>query len=85
MSMMPIVPTPGRGQVERRRRAEAARAEQQDLGVEQPQLALLADLGQQQVAVVAVALVGVSVRGVVQASPSSFQRLKPPAIETTSV
>ena len=43
----------GRGQVERGRRAEAARADQQDARVEQPQLALLADLGDQQVAAVA--------------------------------
>ena len=57
MSMMPIVPDAGRGQVERGRRAEAAGAEQQHLGVEQLRLALVADLGQQQVALVAVALV----------------------------
>ena len=57
MSMMPIVPDPGRGQVERRRRAEAPGAEQEDLGVEEPLLARLADLGQQQVPVVAGALV----------------------------
>ena len=48
----------GRGQVERGRRAEAAGAEQQHLDVEQLQLALLAHLGQQQVALVAVALLG---------------------------
>ena len=54
--MMPSVPDAGRRQVEGGRRAEAARAEQQHLGVEQLQLARLAHLGQQEVALVAVAL-----------------------------
>ena len=45
-------------EVQRRRGAEPARAEQQDLGVEQLELALLAHLGHQQVALVAVALIG---------------------------
>ncbi len=54
----PERPHPRRGQVERGRGAEAARPEQQDLGVEQLQLARLAHLGQEQVALVAVALVG---------------------------
>ena len=49
---------PGRGQVQGGRRAEPAGAQQQHLGVEQLELALLADLGQQQVALVAVALLG---------------------------
>ena len=53
----------GGGQVQRGRRAEAAGAEQQHLGVEQLQLALLADLGQEQVALVAVALLGGERRG----------------------
>ena len=48
----------GRGEVERGRRAEAAGAEQQHLRVEQLLLALDADLGDQQVARVAVALLG---------------------------
>ncbi len=48
----------GRRQVQRRRRAEPAGAEQQHLGVEQPLLALGADLGDQQVARVALALLG---------------------------
>ena len=47
-----------RGEVERGRRAEPAGAEQQHLGVEQLLLALGADLGQQQVAAVALALLG---------------------------
>ena len=47
---------PGRGQVERGRRAEPAGAQQQHLGVEQLELALEADLGHQQVARVALAL-----------------------------
>ena len=48
----------GRGEVQRRRRAEPAGAEQQHLGVEQLLLALDADLRQQQVARVALALLG---------------------------
>ena len=48
----------GGGEVERGRRAEPAGAEQQDLRVEQLLLALGADLGQQQVAAVALALLG---------------------------
>ena len=48
----------GGGEVQRGRRAEAAGAEQQHLAGEQLGLALGADLGQQQVAPVAVALVG---------------------------
>ncbi len=48
----------GRGQVERRRRAEAAGAEQQHLRVEQLELALEADLGHEDVARVALALLG---------------------------
>ena len=46
----------GRGQVEGGRRAQPAGAEQEDLRVEQLQLAHLAHLGQEQVALVAVAL-----------------------------
>ena len=49
---------PGRGEVERGRRAEAAGAEQQHLRVQQLQLAVDADLGQQRVARVALALLG---------------------------
>src|SRR3954449_9455369 len=48
----------GRREGERRRGAEPARAEQQDLGVEELLLALLADLRQQEVARVALALLG---------------------------
>ncbi len=48
----------GRGEIQRRRRAEATGAEQQHLGVEQLLLALEADLGEQDVARVAVALLG---------------------------
>ena len=48
----------GRRQVQRRRRAEAAGAEQQHLRVEQLLLALDPDLGQQQMARVALALLG---------------------------
>ena len=55
---MPIVPTPGGREVQRGGRAETAGAEQQDLGVEQLLLALLAHLGQEDVAAVAVALLG---------------------------
>ena len=49
---------PGGGQVERGGRAEAAGAEQQHLRVEQLHLALEADLRDQQVARVALALLG---------------------------
>ena len=49
----------GRSQVQRGGRAEAAGAEQQHLGVEQLELALLPHLGEQQMALVAVALLGV--------------------------
>ena len=52
-STMPIVPDAGRGQVQRRRRAEPARADQHDLRVEQLALADPADLGQDDVAAVA--------------------------------
>ncbi len=58
LSTMPSVPDAGGGEVERGRRAEPARAEQQHLGVEQLLLALGADLGEEQVARVAVALLG---------------------------
>ena len=76
----------GRGEVQRGRRAEAAGAEQEHLGVEQLGLALDADLGQQEVALVAVASgPGSSVTGVFHGRPSSFHRPKPPAIDTTSV
>ena len=49
----------GRREVERGGRAEAAGADQQHARVEQLQLALLADLGDQEVAAVALALLGV--------------------------
>ena len=45
----PDGPHPGRRQVERRRRPQAARTDQQDAGVEKLLLPLLADLGEQQV------------------------------------
>ena len=48
----------GGGEVERGGRAEASCADQQDAGVEQLQLPLLADLGDQDVARVAGALLG---------------------------
>ncbi len=48
----------GGGEVERGRRAEPACAEQEHLGVEQLLLTVGADLGQQQVAAVALALLG---------------------------
>ena len=55
---MPERADAGRGEVQRGRRAEAAGAEQQHLGVEQLLLALEPDLGEQQVAAVALALLG---------------------------
>ena len=57
-STIPIVPDARGGEVQRGRRAEAAGAEQQHLGVEQLLLALDADLRQQEVARVALALLG---------------------------
>ena len=68
----------GCGQVQRGWRTETACAEEQHLGVEQLQLALLPYFGQQQVALVAVPLGGRQGLGVAQGRPSSFQRLKPP-------
>ena len=58
MSMMPMGAHAGGGEVERGGRAEATGAEQEHPGVEQLQLALDADLGQEEVALVAVALLG---------------------------
>ena len=58
-STRPMRADAGRRQVEGGRRAEAAGAEQQHLRVEQPQLAGLADLGDQDVARVALAALGV--------------------------
>ncbi len=49
---------PGRGEIESGRRAEPTGAEQKDLGVQEGDLALDADLGQERVARVAVALLG---------------------------
>src|SRR6476661_4084863 len=57
-STMPSVPHACGCEVERGGRAEAAGAEQQHLGVEQLLLALGADLGEQEVARVALALLG---------------------------
>ena len=48
----------GRRQVERGRRAEPAGADQEHLGAQQPALALVADLIQEEVAAVALDLVG---------------------------
>src|SRR5207237_3470097 len=47
----------GRGEVERRRRAEPARADQQDFAAQKPALSLVADLRQEEVAAVALDLV----------------------------
>jgi len=52
-------PDAGRGQIERGGGAQAAGADQQHARVEELDLALLADLGDQQVAAVSLALVGV--------------------------
>ena len=83
--MMPRGPDAGRGQVEGRRRAEAAGAEEEHLGAEQLLLAHLAHLGEQQVALVAVPL---GRRQGLRRRPgrsSSFHLLKPPIIDCTSV
>ena len=65
---MPERADAGRREVERGRRAEAAGAEQQDLGVEQLLLALVADLGKQEVARVALALLGREARAATSTS-----------------
>src|SRR5207302_3062588 len=54
----PDRPHAGRGQVERRRRPEAAGADEEDLRPEERALPLLADLAQQEVPAVALDLVG---------------------------
>ena len=73
-------------EVHRGGRAEATRAEQQHLGLEQLLLAGFADLGQEDVALVAVALLGARAPpGVIHGRSSFFHWPKPPAIETTSV
>src|SRR3982074_3633168 len=58
MSMMPMVPTPAAARYNAAGGPQAAGAQQQPLGVEQLLLAGHVDLGQQQVALVAVALLG---------------------------
>ena len=74
---------PGGGEVERGRRAEPAGAEQQHLRVQQLQLAVDADLGEQGVARVAVALLGGHAAAATTGSPCSCQARIPPAIEAT--
>ena len=76
----------GGREVQRGGGAEAAGAEEEHLRLEQLLLARLADLGEEDVALVAVALLGArATAGVIHGRPSFFQRPKPPAIETTSV
>ena len=68
------------GEVERGRRPEPAGADQEDARLEQALLALLADLGDQEVARVACPLRGRQRRpGVVNGNPFRFQSAKPPA------
>ena len=55
---MPIVPTPAAARYSDGRRAEPARADQQDLRVEEACLAVGPDLGDEQVAAVALLLLG---------------------------
>jgi hypothetical protein len=73
------------GEVERGGRAEAAGAEHQHLGVEQLLAGPRPDLGQQQVALVAVALLGGERRRRLPVAALVLPRPKPPAIDTTSV
>src|SRR5439155_4849447 len=54
----PERPDAGRGEVERGRRAEAARADQQHLSVEQLLLALAANLGNEEMTRIALLLLG---------------------------
>ena len=53
--------------------------------LEQLRLALRADLGDQQVAAVALLLLLGELGGVVQSRPLDFQAWKPPVIDATSV
>ena len=71
----------GRGQVQRGRRAEPAGAEQQHLRVEQLELALDPDLGEQGVARVAHPLVAGQAGGVDGGSPASSQATIPPSTD----
>ena len=76
----------GRREVEHRRRAEAAGADEEHAGVQQPGLAVRADLRDEQVARVALLLLAWSGRpAVVHGRPSDFQAWKPPLMEATSV
>ena len=76
----------GRRQVQRRRRAEPAGAEQEHLRAEQLGLTLDADLGQQQVALVTVLLLGGERdRRVTTGGPRPSNGRSHPSIETTSV
>ena len=83
--MMPSVPTPAAARYSAAGEPRPPAPSSSTLRVEQLLLAGLADLGQQQVALVAVALLGRQRLRRRQARPSSFHLLKPPAIETTSV
>ena len=77
-------PDPGGGEVEAGRGAEAARAEQQDLGVEQLELALEADLGNEQMARVALLLVLGQRPGRDHRQAAIAPQGDPPANEATS-
>ena len=66
------------GEVERGGRAQPARAQQQHLGLEQLRLTLLADLGEDEVAAVALLLGGGEHQRLLHRVGASLQRLKPP-------
>ena len=84
--MMPSVPTPAAARYSAAGEPRPPAPSSSTFELEQLQLALLADLGQQQVALVAVALLGGQAAWAPTTSrPSSFHLSKPPAIETTSV
>ena len=84
--MMPRVPTPAAARYSAAGEPRPPAPSSSTLDVEQLLLAGLADLGEQEVALVAVALLGVErCAASIQGRPSFFQRLKPPAIDTTSV
>ena len=72
-------PDPGRREIQRRRAAEAAGADEQRLRGEQPCLAGRADLRDEQVAAVALLLLGVRTTGVSKSRPAALPALEPAA------
>jgi hypothetical protein len=84
-STMPDRPDTRRREVQRGRRTEAARADEEGLGAQQLGLAGRADLGDEQVAAVALLLLGGGTTGVTKSRPAPFQDWNPPLIDATFV